>query len=131
MSLSVLVVEDDPNILLSVQFLLQNAGYEVVTASDGLQAWTLLQSHAPRLVVLDVMLPGLDGFELCRRIRARGTLQHIKVLVLSARGGEADGEKSRQFGVDAHMRKPFGTQEFLQTVARLLAPPADRSCNPP
>lgn len=120
MSASVLIVEDDPNILLSVQFLLENAGYRVSTASDGLQAWTLLQNAAPRVVVLDVMLPGLDGFELCRRIRASDTLKHTKVLVLSARGGEADAEKSRQLGADAHLRKPFGTQEFLQTVSRLL-----------
>lgn len=120
MSVSVLVVEDDPNILLSVQFLLQNAGYQVSTANDGLQAWSLLQHDAPQVVVLDVMLPGLDGFELCRRIRASEALKHIKVLILSARGGEAEAEKSRQLGANAHMRKPFGTQEFLQTVSELM-----------
>lgn len=120
MSESILVVEDDPNILLSVQFLLQNAGYQVSTANDGLQAWSLLQRDAPRVVVLDVMLPGLDGFELCRRIRAGDALKHTKILILSARGGEAEAEKSRQLGADAHMRKPFGTQDFLQTMSELM-----------
>lgn len=120
MKVPILVVEDDPNILLSVQFLLRNAGYQVSTANDGLQAWSLLQNDMPRVVVLDVMLPGLDGFELCRRIRASDALKHTKVLILSARGGEAEAEKSRQLGADAHMRKPFGTQEFLHTVAELV-----------
>lgn len=120
MGANILVVEDDPNILLSVQFLLQNAGHAVQTAADGLQAWAALQDAPPQLVVLDVMLPALDGFELCRRIRATAALKAAKVLILSARGGEAEMEKSRQLGADAYMRKPFGTREFLETVSRLL-----------
>ncbi|HTD89726.1 MAG TPA: response regulator [Burkholderiales bacterium] len=121
MSACILVVEDDPNILLSVEFLLQNAGHTVNTASDGARAWTALQHHRADLVVLDVMLPVLDGFELCRRIRASDALKATKVLMLSARGGESDFEKSLQLGADAHMRKPFGTREFLDTVSRLLS----------
>lgn len=120
MTQRVLIVEDDANILLSVQFLLQNAGYAVQTVSDGQQAWTMLQAQPPQLVVLDIMLPGLDGFELCRRIRAAAPLRQTKILVLSARGGAAEIEKSRQLGADSYMRKPFGTHEFLQTVSRLL-----------
>ena len=121
MGARILVVEDDPNILLSVEFLLQNAGHSVTTASDGLQAWAALQAYPPDLVVLDVMLPLLDGFELCRRIHAAEALKNTKVLMLSARGGEPEIEKSLQLGAAGHMRKPFGTREFLETVARLLA----------
>ncbi|MBM3344312.1 MAG: response regulator [Betaproteobacteria bacterium] len=120
MSARILVVEDDPNILLSVQFLLQNAGYTVQTAADGLQAWAALQADPPQLVVLDVMLPVLDGFELCKRIRAHAVCHRTRVLILSARGGEAEMEKSRQLGTDAHLRKPFATRDLLETVARLL-----------
>jgi len=118
----ILVVEDDPNILLSVEFLLQNAGHSVTTVTDGLQAWAALQALQPDLVVLDVMLPALDGFELCRRIRAREALKNTKVLVLSARGGDPEIKKSLQLGAAAHMRKPFSTRDFLDTVARLLNP---------
>lgn len=118
----ILVVEDDPNILLSLEYLLKNAGYEVQTASDGASAWRTLQAHTPQLAVLDVMLPEIDGFELCRRMRAAPALQQAKILVLSARGGAADEEKSRQLGADAYLRKPFATREFLHTVKTLLAP---------
>jgi DNA-binding response OmpR family regulator len=117
----ILVVEDDPNILMSVEFLLQNAGHAVTTAVDGQQAWAALQTRHADLVVLDVMLPALDGFEICRRIRAHDTLKSAKVIMLSARGETADFEKSMQFGADAYLRKPFGTRELLDTVSRLLA----------
>ncbi len=120
MGARILVVEDDPNILLSLEFLLQNAGHSVFTASDGLQAWSMLQAEPLNLVVLDVMLPALDGFELCRRVRATASLKNTKVLMLSARGGESDIDKSLQLGADAHMRKPFATRDFLDTVSRLL-----------
>ena len=116
----ILVVEDDPNILLSLTFLLENAGHTVISAGDGLQAWAAMQAHRPELVVLDVMLPALDGFEVCRRIRASEILSSTKVLMLSARGGDAEAEKSRQLGADAHLRKPFATREFMDTVVRLL-----------
>jgi DNA-binding response OmpR family regulator len=116
----IVVVEDDSNILLSVQFLLQNAGYEVLSASDGAQGWAMLLAHRPDVAVLDVMLPAVDGFELCRRVRTADTLAHTRVLMLSARGGAPEMEKSLQLGAQAHLRKPFATREFLDTVARLL-----------
>lgn len=120
MTAQILVVEDDPHILLSVEFLLQNAGYRVSTATDGLQAWAALQAHQPDLVVLDVMLPAIDGFELCRRIRATAGLARTQVLMLSARGGEPELVKSLQLGAAAYLRKPFATRELLDTVAQVL-----------
>jgi DNA-binding response OmpR family regulator len=116
-----LVAEDDPNILISLKFLLENAGYAVITADNGELAWATLQKHAPELVVLDVMLPAIDGLELCRRIRATSDLKNMKVLMLSARGRDAEIQSGLQRGADAYMTKPFGTREFMQTVARLLA----------
>ena len=122
MSARVLVVEDNHNILISIEFLLQNAGYAVITANDGVRGWAALEDHQPDLVVLDIMLPELDGFTLCRRLRATPALKATKVLILSARGHDAEIEKGLQLGADAYMRKPFGTRELLDTVARLLAP---------
>ena len=120
MSARVLVVEDDHNILISIEFLLINAGYTVVTASDGVRGWAALEEHKPDLAVLDIMLPALDGYELCRRVRATPALQATKLLILSARGRDAEVEKGLHLGADAYLRKPFGTREFLDTVARLL-----------
>ena len=120
MSFCILAVEDDPNILISIEFLLTNAGYDVLTAADGTQAWDALQAHHPDLVVLDIMLPEIDGFELCRRIRAAATLKATKVMILSARGRDVEIEKGTQLGADAYLRKPFGTHEFLDIVSRLL-----------
>ena len=120
MSARVLVVEDNHNILISIEFLLQNAGYAVITANDGVRGWAALEDHQPDLVVLDIMLPALDGFALCRRLRATAALKATKVLILSARGHDAEIEKGLQLGADAYMRKPFGTRELLDTVARLL-----------
>lgn len=121
MSSTILVAEDDPSILISIEFLLRNAGYHVLTADDGVRAWHAFETQQPALVVLDIMLPTLDGLALCRRIR-ESRRQQPKVLMLSARGLEADIEKGLQQGADAYLRKPFGTHEFLQTVARLLTP---------
>jgi DNA-binding response OmpR family regulator len=116
----VLVVEDDPNILLSVEFLLRHAGHEVDTCADGLHAARFIENSTPDLVVLDIMLPGLDGFELCRRLRAAPSPKPCKILVLSARGASADIDKALQLGADAYLRKPFATRELMDSVARLL-----------
>ena len=121
MSQCILIAEDDHNILISIEFLLKTAGYTVLTASDGVSAWAALEDQRPDLVVLDIMLPALNGYELCKRVRATPALQAIKVLMLSARGREAEIEKGLQLGADAYLRKPFGTRELLDTIARLLA----------
>lgn len=117
----IIVAEDDPSILISIEFLLTNAGYDVTTADNGGLAWQLLQHHAPDLVVLDVMLPVIDGLDLCRRIRTRDTLKNTKILMLSARGRDTEIATGVLMGADVYMTKPFGTREFLDSVAGLLA----------
>ncbi len=119
----IVVAEDDHNILISLTFLLSSAAYDVHTASDGGKAWALIERVQPDLAVLDIMLPTLDGFELCRRIRAAATLKHTRIVILSARGQEAEITKGVNLGADAYLRKPFDTRDFLGTVARLLAEP--------
>ena len=121
----ILVAEDDPSILMSIEFLLKNAGYSVTTANSGHHAWEMLQENAPDLAILDVMLPAIDGLDLCRRIRASDGMQSTKVLMLSARGRDTEIRAGLQLGADAYMTKPFSTRDFLDTVARLLAPPED------
>jgi two-component system alkaline phosphatase synthesis response regulator PhoP len=121
MSPRILIAEDDANILISIEFLLCNAGYTVVASDNGEKAWAALQAEGCDLVVLDVMLPLVNGLELCKRIRATPRLQATKILMLSARGRDTEIDTGLKLGADAYMTKPFGTREFLATVARLLA----------
>jgi DNA-binding response OmpR family regulator len=121
MSPRILIAEDDVNILISIDFLLRNAGYAVVASDNGEKAWAALQAEGCDLVVLDVMLPVVNGLELCKRIRATANLQATKILMLSARGRDTEIDTGLKLGADAYMTKPFGTREFLATVARLLA----------
>jgi DNA-binding response OmpR family regulator len=126
----VVVAEDDPNILISLDFLLTNAAYAVHTASDGGKAWEIIERTKPDLVVLDIMLPALDGYELCRLIRATATLDRTRIVILSAHGHEAEINKGLRLGADAYLRKPFGTRDFLDTIAHLLAEPRQQNPQP-
>lgn len=121
----ILIAEDDSNILISLNFLLRNAGYAVSTAANGQLAWSSLQAQPTDLVVLDVMLPIVDGLEVCRRIRATPGLRATRVLMLSARGRSTEIDAGLRLGADAYMTKPFATRDFLDTVARLLKPPGN------
>ncbi len=118
---SILVAEDDPNILISLQFLLSNAQYAITTAANGAQAWEALVRQRYDLAVLDIMLPEIDGLELCRRIRAARDMRSTRILMLSARGRDTEIQAGLALGADAYMTKPFGTREFLEVVARLTA----------
>lgn len=120
----VLIAEDESSIVLSLEFLLQEAGYEVMVARDGNEALRMAESTGPDLIVLDIMLPLLDGFEVCRRVRQNGKLWHSKILMLTARGHENAAGKSLMLGANAYMTKPFSTRELVKTVRELLAPTA-------
>ena len=117
----ILIAEDEPNIVISLEFLLKEAGYEVAIARDGLQALDLAGTLRPDLIVLDVMLPALNGFDVCRRIRGSSEVKDTKVLMLTARGRESEVEKGMAAGADAYMTKPFATRELVKVVAELLA----------
>ncbi|MDP2241712.1 MAG: response regulator [Burkholderiales bacterium] len=120
----VLIAEDEPSIVLSLEFLLQGAGYEVTTARDGTAALRMAESTRPDLIVLDIMLPLLDGFEVCRQIRANALLGHTRILMLTARGHQRAVEKSLTLGADAYMTKPFSTRELVLIINELLSSPA-------
>ena len=121
----ILIAEDEPNIVLSLEFLLKGAGYEVAVARDGAVAINLAATLHPDLVVLDVMLPLLDGFEVCRQIRGNPVLKDARILMLTARGRESELEKGMAAGANAYLTKPFATKELVETVARLLGTPRD------
>ena len=121
MAKKILIVEDEPNIVISLEFVLTAAGYEVAVARDGSEAIDMTGKLRPDLVVLDVMLPAVDGFEVCRHIRRAPATRDTRILMLSARGRESEMEKGAAAGANAYMTKPFATKELVDTVANLLA----------
>jgi two-component system KDP operon response regulator KdpE len=113
----VLVVEDDPNIVDLIRANLAVRGFDTVISTDGLRALQLLETEAPDIVLLDLMLPGADGFDLCRQIRERST---VGVIVVSARGGERDKVSALNVGADDYMTKPFSIEELLARISATL-----------
>lgn len=120
MGKDVLIVDDEPNIVISLQFLMQQAGFMVRVAADGMAAMSLIAERPPDLVLLDIMLPWLDGWEVCRRIRANPAWQGMKVLLLTAKGRDVDVEKGLALGADGYVTKPFSTRELVQMVQKML-----------
>lgn len=114
----VLLIEDEPNIATAIAFILQREGWRVSTHSDGATALDAVDRHAPDVVVLDVMLPGMSGFDILAGIRSseRGDLP---VLMLTAKGQTKDRERAESLGASHFMTKPFSNQELLETVRRL------------
>jgi DNA-binding response OmpR family regulator len=123
MAARVLIVEDEESILLSLEFLLGKEGHAVSAARDGAEALRLLEAQPPDLVLLDVMLPLIDGFELCRRIRAMPALAATRIMLVTARGREAEVARGLALGADAYLTKPFSTRELMEKVRDLLAAP--------
>ncbi|GCL61682.1 response regulator transcription factor [Pseudaquabacterium pictum] len=121
MTETILIADDEPNILVSLEYLMQREGFQVLLARDGHEALALLQRARPRLVLLDVMMPGKSGHEVCQAIRADPTLQNTLVLMLSAKGRDTDVAKGLGLGADAYVTKPFSTQALVAQVRQLLA----------
>jgi len=115
----VLVVDDEPNIVLSLEFLMRECGHEVAVASNGEDALRVAEGFRPDLVLLDVMMPVLNGFEVCRRLReAPGP--RAKIVMLSAKGSELDQLQGMASGADAYVIKPFSTKVLVRAVQQLL-----------
>ena len=116
----VLIVDDEPNIVVSLEFLLKQAGYETEVARDGQGALDAAKVFSPDLVLLDVMLPGIDGYEVLRAIRSRSENTGMKVILLTARGREVDRLKGLDLGADLYFTKPFSTRDLVAAVATCL-----------
>ena len=125
MSKKILIADDEPNIVAAIEFLLQQSGYEVLIAQDGKQALELVEASVPDLVLLDVMMPLASGYEVCKRIRERADWRHIKIIMLSAKGRDAEVNKGLSLGADLYVTKPFSTRELMAQIKGLLDPDAD------
>ena len=120
MTHSVLVVDDEPNIVLSLEFLIRRAGYEVRVARDGEAALKSMEEQTPDLVLLDVMMPKRDGFDVCETIRANPAWKDVRIIMLTAKGREIEREKGLALGADAYITKPFSTRRAMEQIKRFL-----------
>ena len=115
----VLIVDDEPNIVTSLQFLMRKGGFETSVARDGDEALTEVERFRPDLLLLDVMMPKRDGYEVCQKLRASGWTD-LKIILLTAKGRETEVTKGLGVGADAYVTKPFSTRELVEQVTRLL-----------
>lgn len=118
---SVLVVDDEPNIVLSLEFLMKQEGCEVRVATDGEAALAAVEEQPPDLILLDVMIPKRDGFDVCQTIRANPAWEGIHIIMLTARGRDLEREKGMALGADEYITKPFSTREVVERVREVLA----------
>jgi DNA-binding response OmpR family regulator len=116
----ILIADDEPNIVMSLEFLMRRSGYEVATATDGEETLRLIGEFRPDLVLLDIMLPVRDGFEVCQKIREDPRWRELKVVMLTAKGRDVEVAKGLALGADAYITKPFATKELVANVQRLL-----------
>lgn len=117
----ILIADDEPNILISLEFLMKREGYTVVLARDGQEALSVIAGERPDLVLLDVMMPIKTGFDVCHEVRANDALKDTLILMLTAKGRDTDVAKGLALGANAYMTKPFSTKELVQKVQELLA----------
>lgn len=117
----VLIVDDEPNIVTALEFLLKRSGYDVRLAANGAEALEQVDSYKPDVVLMDVMMPVKSGYEVCQRMRERPDLADIKIVMLSAKGSEAEVNKGLSLGADLYITKPFSTLELVATIDRLFA----------
>jgi DNA-binding response OmpR family regulator len=120
MKRSILVADDEPNIVLSIEFLLIQAGYDVRVARDGDAALAAVAERAPDLILLDVMMPGRNGYEVCQTIRGMPGGKDIKIIMLTARSRDIEQEKGLAMGADEYVTKPFSTRELVARVKEML-----------
>ena len=120
MTTKILIADDEPNILISLEFLMKREGYEVHLARDGQEALDTLRRERPRLVLLDVMMPRKTGFEVCQEVRNDDDIRATLILMLTAKGRETDVVKGLALGADAYMTKPFSTRDLVQKVREML-----------
>jgi DNA-binding response OmpR family regulator len=122
MARSVLVVDDEPNIVLSLEFLMRQAGYDVRVARDGEAALKAVEDNPPELILLDVMMPKRDGFDVCQTVRANPAWKSVRIVLLTAKGRDIEREKGMALGADDYITKPFSTREVVRRIKQLLPP---------
>ena len=116
----ILIVDDEPNVVVPIQFLMEQQGYKVMTAERGEDALDLIYQYKPDLVLLDIMLPGIDGYEVCEIIRLNPDFRNIKIIFLTAKGREVEIAKGLALGADAYITKPYSNAALVAKVKELL-----------
>ncbi len=117
---SVLVVDDEDNIALSLEYLMKEQGYDVRVARDGEAALEALRERAPDVMLLDVMMPRRDGFDVCQTVRAAPEWSDVRIILLTAKGRAIEREKGLALGADDYVTKPFSTREVVELVRQLM-----------
>ncbi|MDD5282305.1 MAG: response regulator [Candidatus Omnitrophica bacterium] len=120
MAKKILLVDDEPHIIMMLENRMKHAGYDVITASDGQEALAKAHKEKPDLIILDLMLPKLDGYKVCRMLKFDEKYKHIPIIMLSARAQEADKKMGETVGADGYITKPFEPQVLLGKVSDLL-----------
>ena len=120
MSKTVLIADDEPNIVISLEYLMKRQGYAVRVARNGDEALALAEAEPPDLLLLDVMMPGKSGYEVCQRLRANPAFAATRIIMLSAKGRDTEVSKGLAIGADAYVTKPFSTRELMDLVRAQL-----------
>jgi len=121
MNEKILVIEDDPNALRFIEYTLEQEGYQVLSAKDGLEGIKKARDEHPSLIVLDIMLPGLDGYALCQRLRQKPETSLLPILMLSAKARQEDKDIGLRMGADDYLTKPADPSVIIAKVKALLA----------
>ena len=127
----ILIADDEPNIVTSLEYLMVRSGYDVRIARDGEEALAMVASFLPDLVLLDVMMPRRNGYEVCQKMRECPEWNGIRIIMLSAKGREAEISKGLSLGADAYVTKPFSNQQLIARIAALLAGAAGSGAEEP
>ncbi len=120
MTKKILIVDDEPNIVISLEFLMKREGFQVFVAGDGDAALEQVAAQIPDIVLLDVMMPKKNGYEVCQLIRANPDWQDMKIIMITAKGRDTEMAKGLAMGADAYMTKPFSTKDLVVNVKKML-----------
>jgi len=121
----ILIVDDEPNILLSLEFLMTKQGFKVFVARDGKEALKTIDEELPNIIILDIMMPEVDGYEVCQYIKSKEALANSKIVFLSAKSKDSDIKKGYDLGADLYITKPFSTRSLVREVKQLCGVPSN------
>jgi DNA-binding response OmpR family regulator len=116
----ILVVDDDPYILMSLEFLMRKSGFDVLVARNGKETMDILTKNTPDVILLDIMMPDVDGYAICKHIKSTKKLKDSKVVFLSAKSKEADIQKGYDIGADLYITKPFSNKDLVKKIQELF-----------
>ena len=120
MGKKILIADDEPNIVVSLEFLMKQSGYDVRVATNGEDALRAVEEFVPDLILLDVMMPRLSGYDVCQKVRENPAWAGVKIIMLSAKGRDVEVNKGMAVGADAYVTKPFSTKDLIAIVRELL-----------